>query len=94
MNCGTFELMRLKKVIDELIGVGEQKHCATCLEVLDDLRIVKGGYTCKHCDSLVCIVCGCTEEYACEGDCHWVGPGFCSAHLHEFETKLTEALNA
>jgi hypothetical protein len=25
-----------------------------------------------------CRVCGCTEDSACEGGCHWVGPDLCS----------------
>jgi hypothetical protein len=25
-----------------------------------------------------CAVCGCTDESACEGGCHWVGPDLCS----------------
>jgi hypothetical protein len=26
-----------------------------------------------------CTRCGCTEEYACEGGCHWIGPLLCSS---------------
>lgn len=26
-----------------------------------------------------CRVCGCTEDAACEGGCHWVAAGLCSA---------------
>lgn len=26
-----------------------------------------------------CRVCGCTDDEACEGGCHWVEPGLCSA---------------
>jgi hypothetical protein len=26
-----------------------------------------------------CLVCGCTEDHACEGGCHWVAPRLCSA---------------
>jgi hypothetical protein len=25
-----------------------------------------------------CRVCGCTDTYACEGGCHWVGADLCS----------------
>jgi len=27
----------------------------------------------------VCRVCGCTDEWACPGGCHWVEPDLCSA---------------
>jgi hypothetical protein len=26
-----------------------------------------------------CAICGCTDDLACEGGCHWVGPNLCSA---------------
>lgn len=28
---------------------------------------------------LVCLGCGCTDEAACPGGCHWVQPGICSS---------------
>ena len=26
-----------------------------------------------------CRVCGCTDDHACEGGCHWIAAGLCSA---------------
>ena len=26
----------------------------------------------------VCKICGCTDSFACDGDCYWVKPNLCS----------------
>jgi hypothetical protein len=31
-----------------------------------------------------CQACGCTEDYACEDGCHWVGPQLCSSCARVF----------
>jgi len=32
-----------------------------------------------------CVICGCTDDHACEGGCHWVAPGLCSACAEKME---------
>jgi hypothetical protein len=32
-----------------------------------------------------CVICGCTEDHACEEGCHWVAPGLCSACAEKME---------
>lgn len=27
---------------------------------------------------MICILCGCTDDYACPGGCWWVAPNLCS----------------
>jgi hypothetical protein len=34
-----------------------------------------------------CAVCGCTDDRACEGGCHWVGPNLCSACQTRIEAE-------
>jgi hypothetical protein len=32
-----------------------------------------------------CVICGCTDDRACEGGCHWVAPGLCSSCADKIE---------
>ncbi len=92
VNCGTFQIARMQRVIDELLQTDKEKPCAECGTVLDDLKIAPGGYECPACRSLVCIICGCTPNRQCPGGCEFIGPGFCSSHNAEFERRLAPFL--
>lgn len=37
------------------------------------------GLSLELCQLRACRVCGCIDEQACPGGCHWVGPDLCSA---------------
>jgi hypothetical protein len=39
-----------------------------------------------------CLICGCTDEYACPGGCWWVIPGVCSECVDEFVQVRLPAL--
>ena len=35
---------------------------------------------CTECHARICVLCGCTDAYACEDGCRWMLPGVCSTH--------------
>jgi hypothetical protein len=94
MNCGTFELPRIIAAIAEVMKRAEPAACANCLAPLGELNLILSpkreprGYACTSCDAKVCTVCGCTDNRACNGSCHWVAPGICSTHQPELEAAL------
>lgn len=52
--------------------------CASCQHAFDAVEVSATGYRCPECDARVCLWCGCTDEFACDGGCGWVVPGICS----------------
>jgi len=59
--------------------------CQSCDTVSDALTIANSGYTCPGCESRICIMCGCTDRFACKGGCSWLNPGICSSHREELQ---------
>lgn len=47
-----------------------------CSDGLDDKP---GNQFGKHAERWKCVICGCTDDHACEGGCYWVYPNLCSA---------------
>ena len=47
--------------------------CSECAALTIDPKVHNEAH-----DGPACEGCGCTEDNACEGGCHWVAPGLCS----------------
>jgi hypothetical protein len=53
------------------------EHCGYTMTLVDtsaDIEAIVGDLA--RLDG--CLLCGCTDERACEGGCYWVAPGLCS----------------
>ena len=66
----------------------EAVTCSGCLTPLMPLDIASNGYRCPLCGARVCVLCGCTDEAACEGGCAWTGLGICSTHENELRAEV------
>ena len=65
--------------------------CMECGLHNDAVWLGKNGFQCPGCRSFICVMCGCAEQRACIGGCHWLTPGICSSHkqeLHELAVKV------
>src|SRR4051794_23690566 len=56
----------------------EGVECVVCRSV----RITLNGeqIICAFCRRDICILCGCTGDWACDDGCSWILPGVCSTH--------------
>lgn len=88
MNCGTFVIPRIERAVAEVLRTFEEKNCASCGNPLFELDLHHDAYHCKGCGAAVCVICGCTDDVACEGGCSWLGPGICSTHGRELDAAL------
>ena len=84
MNCGTFELQRIACAVAEVMTAHGANKCASCGTPLNE----RAGYHCQHCGAVVCVLCGCTDERACEAGCSWIEPGICSTHREELNAAF------
>lgn len=91
MTCVTDNFFAIQRTVAEWLRVGQDKQCLNCRQPLTlQSMTIEGefeGY--RHsCGELVCIICGCTENHACEGGCSWAGPGICSTHIEELNQRM------
>jgi len=54
--------------------------CSSCDQPILAVEVAGPDYLCTECGARICVLCGCTEESACEEGCHWIAPGICSTH--------------
>lgn len=57
-------------------GCGEKRHSEAARAVW---KCVECGAEVPPPGPGVCRVCGCTDEYGCDGGCYWVEPDLCSS---------------
>jgi len=88
MNCGTFEIQRIARAVKDVLSTFPQPECASCGASMLELHLSGDAYRCKACGAAVCVICGCTQERACEGGCSWAGVGFCSTHVNQLDEAL------
>lgn len=61
--------------------------CGTCGEVLTGIELSLNDYYCPVCFSIVCVMCGCTDDRPCNGGCRWLTRGLCSSHGEELNNQ-------
>lgn len=63
-------------------------RCAPCLKIVYRWQVklgANGWAYCPFCNSRVCKICGCANNFACPGPCAWRedDPAVCTAHTDE-----------
>ena len=99
MNCGTFVINRLlaraaSEGANQAARVLEGRRslqCARCGLLVTALTLSEKGYHCPGCTSVICVMCGCTEERTCRDGCYWIAMGICSSCAAELASTIEEA---
>jgi len=62
-------------------------QCANCQTIQDAIEMLEND-GCITCGEPLCLLCGCTEQRACDPHCAWLRPFVCSSHIAELLRRV------
>jgi hypothetical protein len=77
-----------QEAIDLATAAAQSVNCASCRATLPAILLASSEYFCPHCLTKVCVMCGCTDQSACNAGCYWIAPGICSTHEEELVERV------